>query len=279
MKSQRIRPKAGLYPLVCPLLLAFTCPPAFAQLADRIYADGFEDVIAALNDTGQDGCADATTGNLTCPQSGFPRQDGEFGRDALARAGLLTKIGGGEAGFDFTKISNSGQVLPAAAALGSGANDWACARDNVTGLLWEVKLDNAASLRHQTHGYTWYSTDSSINGGDPGSVGTSGTCNSTLSLCNTQAFVAAVNAQGLCGFNDWRMPDQGQLLGIVSNKRISPAIDPTYFQNTQNNGYWTGRNVAGDAPNAWFVGFVGGDLRDGAAKTAAGRVRLVRGGQ
>jgi len=278
MKSQRIRPKAGLYQLVCPLLLAFACPPAFAQLADRIYADGFENVIAALNDTGQDGCADATTGNLTCPQSGFPRQDGEFGRDALALAGLLTKIGGGEAGFDFTKISNSGQPLPAAAALGAGANDWACTRDNVTGLLWEVKLNSVASLRHQTHRYTWYSTDSSINGGNPGSVGSAGTCGSTLSLCNTQAFVAAVNAQGLCGFNDWRMPDQGQLLGIVSHKRINPAIDPTYFQNTQNSVYWTGRNFAGVASDGWNVYFYDGFLFNSTLSSAI-HVRLVRGGQ
>jgi len=276
MESQRIEPKAGLYQLVCAVLMAFACTPAFAQLAERIFVDGFEN---GLNDTGQDWCANATTGNLTCPQSGLPRQDGEFGRDALARAGVLTKIGGGEAGFDFTKISNSGQVLPAAAALGAGANDWACTRDNVTGLLWEVKLNNAASLRHQTHGYTWYSTDSSINGGNPGSVGTASSCSSTLSQCNTQAFVAAVNAQGLCGFNDWRMPDQGQLLGIVSHKRINPAIDPTYFLNTPISFYWTGRNFAGvAASNAWVVGFYYGQL-SGTLKTRADRVRLVRGGQ
>jgi len=100
--------------------------------------------------------------------------------------------------------------LSAAAALGAGPNDWACTRDDVIGLLWEVKVNNAASLRHQTHTYAWYSTDGSINGGNPGSVSTASTCSSTLSQCNTQAFVAAVNAQGLCGFNDWRMPDQWQ---------------------------------------------------------------------
>ena len=278
MKSQRIRPKAGLYQLVCPLLLAFACTPAFAQLADRIYADSFEDVIAALNDTGQVGCANTTTGNLTCPQSGFPRQDGDFGRDALARAGQLNKIGGGEAGFDFTKISNSGQPLPAAAALGAGANDWACTRDNVTGLLWEVKLNNPASLRHLNHTYTWFSTDGGINGGNLGSVGSASSCGSTLSQCNTQAFVAAVNAQGLCGFNDWRMPDQGQLFGIVSHKRINPAVDPTYFLNTPNTFYWTGRNVAGDASSAWLVSIGDGGLFDG-TKTGTFHVRLVRGGQ
>ena len=275
MESQRIEPKAGLYQLVCAVLLAFACTPAFAQLAERIFVDGFQ---IGLNDTGQDWCANAFDGNLTCPQSGFPRQDGDFGRDALARAGQLSKIGGGEAGFDFTKISNSGQPLPAAAALGTGANNWACTRDNVTGLLWEVKLFDAASLRDQTHRYTWYSTDSSINGGNPGSVGTASTCSSTLSLCNIQAYVAAVNAQGLCGFNDWRMPDQGQLLGIANHRRSNPAIDPAYFRNTLSNWYWTGRNFAGIASDAWGVSFINGSLRNN-TKANTYHVRLVRGGQ
>ena len=53
--------------------------------------------------------------------SGFPRQDGDFGRDALARAGQLTKIGGGEAGFDFTKISNSGQPFVGSCRIGCRA--------------------------------------------------------------------------------------------------------------------------------------------------------------
>ena len=278
MKSQRIGPKAGLYRLVCALLVTFVCTPAFAQLAERIYRDGFEVVIPRLNDTGQDWCASATVRNLTCPQSGFPRQDGDFGRDALARAGQLIKIGGGDAGFDFTKISNSGQPLPATAQLGTGANNWGCTRDNLTGLLWEVKFPDAASLRHRNHTYTWYSTDGSINGGNPGNVGIAGSCSSTLSLCNTQAFVAAVNAQGLCGFDDWRMPDQGQLFGIVSQGRTNPAIDPFYFPNTLTSFYWTGRTQAGDASNAWGVTFDNGFL-PGGAKSVTFHVRLVRGGE
>ena len=112
---------------------------------DLLFLDGFETapppLTVALNDTGQNWCANDSANFLSCPQAGFPDQDGDHGRDALARAGQLTKIGGGEAGFDYTKISNSGLPLGAGAALGSGAGDWGCTRDNVTGLIWEVKRE------------------------------------------------------------------------------------------------------------------------------------------
>ena len=257
---------------------------AHAQQTEDIYQNGFERFVPGkLNDTGQNWCASATTLNLLCPQAGFPDQDGDHGRDALARNGQLVKIGGGDAGFDYTKISNAGDPLPASAALGIGANDWACTRDNMSGLIWEVKTNNPANLRHMSHSYTWYDTNSAINGGVPGIVGTSGTCNSTLVQCNTSAFVAAVNAQGLCGFNDWRMPKLYELMGIVHYGRaVAPLIDPAYFVNTAATGnarsVWSGRNHAPVASVAWDVDFsfghVGGDF-----KSDVNGVRLVRAGQ
>lgn len=235
-----------------------------------------------LNDTGMNWCANDTANYLSCPQAGFPDQDGDHGRDALARAGQLPKIGGGEAGFDYTKISNSGQPLGAGAALGTGAGDWGCTRDNVTGLIWEVKLNNAASLRHMAHTYTWYDTNAASNGGNAGTIGTAATCNSTLTQCNTSAFVAAVNAQGLCGANDWRMPTPEELQGIVHYGTYSPTIDPGYFPNTSASGYsayfWTGTNVAADASFAWFVSFFNGYVLSYSKSYYYG-VRLVRGGQ
>jgi hypothetical protein len=236
----------------------------------------------ALNDTGQSSCATATNGLLGCPQPEFPDQDGDHGRDARARLGQLTKVGAGEAGFDYSKISNSGTVLSASAVLGNGPNDWGCTRDNVTGLIWEVKTNNLGSLRHMAHTYTWYSSDASINGGDPGTLGTSATCSSTLAQCNTQAYVAAVNAQGLCGANNWRMPTPQELQGIVHYGRFNPAIDPVYFVNTATSGnaqtVWTGRSLASNASGAWFVGFDGGGVGS-FGKPFGNGVRLVRAGQ
>jgi hypothetical protein len=39
----------------------------------------------------------------------------------------------------YTKIANNGANLPDSALLGTGPTDWACTRDNRSGLLWEVK--------------------------------------------------------------------------------------------------------------------------------------------
>ena len=111
-----------------------------------------------MNDTGITWSGNATSGNATTCDASHPAgQDCHYGRDKAAADGTLTKIGGGNAGFDFSKISNSGNVLPASATLGSALGDWACTRDNVTGLIWEVKT--TSDLRSQSHTYTWYNTD------------------------------------------------------------------------------------------------------------------------
>jgi hypothetical protein len=98
--SGRLRALWWLFIAVSALMAA----PLFAQTSP-------------LNDTGQALCFDAATNGLapctaanTGDGSSHPRQDGRFGRDAQAGAGVLTKIGSGEAGFDFTKICNSGQA-------------------------------------------------------------------------------------------------------------------------------------------------------------------------
>ncbi|MDX8389070.1 MAG: hypothetical protein R8M38_01130, partial [Mariprofundaceae bacterium] len=70
----------------------------------------------SLNDTGITTCGDNANNGLACPQAGFLNQDAEFGRDALATAGTLTKAGGGTAGFDFTKLDATGTPLANQAA-------------------------------------------------------------------------------------------------------------------------------------------------------------------
>ncbi|MDZ7621733.1 MAG: hypothetical protein U5O69_04740 [Candidatus Competibacteraceae bacterium] len=111
-----------------------------------------------LNDTGITWCANDTTNNLACPVTSHPGQDGDHGRDALARAGQLQKVGGGKAGLDFTKLDANGNALPAS------ASSWSCVRDNHTGLIWEVKT--TSGLRgHVSTRYIWYDPDHSTNGG------------------------------------------------------------------------------------------------------------------
>jgi hypothetical protein len=55
------------------------------------------------------------------------------------RRGNLPRPARGAKGFDYSKIANDGSVLIAGAALGTAPVDWACTKDNITGLTWEVK--------------------------------------------------------------------------------------------------------------------------------------------
>lgn len=236
--------------------------------------------LAPLNDTGLLQCYDSTGTVIGCASNGA--DDGRYGRDAAAGVGLLSRIGAGAAGFDFTKIANDSSVLAGGAALGSNPTDWACTRDNVTGLTWEVKT--SSGLRSGTHTYTWYDTDATRNGGDAGSLGAN-SCGGTLSAysnqCNTTHYAAAVNASGLCGQNDWRLPSLRELeslvhFGIPTTGAV-PAIDVSHFPNTQASYYASATNYW--FPLAyWSVVFNNGKFSN-QLKSAANYVRLVRGGQ
>ncbi len=237
---------------------------------------------AGLNDTGQTLCYD---GAGTVPCTAPAADDGRYGRDAAATAGVLTKTGAGAAGFDFTKIPRNGTVLGAGAHLypGTAATDWACTRDNVTDLTWEVKTGVEAHLSYYNHSYTWYNTNGAENGGYAGSVGAN-TCNATLpsSQCNTQAFVAAVNAAALCGYSDWRLPTPREMKTIVyygvGRPYIDPSIDTTYFPYTIAEAFWSASTFVVDPANAWYLGFSSGNVGPH-GKTNRLYLQLVRGEQ
>ncbi len=146
-------------------------------------------------------------------------------------------------------------------------NDWACTKDNKTGLTWEVKTDDGG-LRHIFWVYSWYKP-SGDNGGDVGytdidkSLGEPN-C-STQNNCNTDAFTNAVNAKGLCGKKDWRVPTKDELGGLLTttstiNQPINYNlfIDANYFPNT-NYYYWSSSPGTYDSSIAWYVGFMSGN--------------------
>ena len=233
-----------------------------------------------LNDTGITFCGGATSGNNpTCLGTDPAGQDKNYGRDASALAGSLSKIGGsgGVNGFDFSKVSNSGTVLLAGALQGVGAGDWACTKDNVTGLLWEVKT--TTGLRGLNHGYTWFKTGSPDgNNGTPAATTGNATC-ATLGRCDTEKYVHDVNTAGLCGASTgWRMPTVKELEGIADLGRGNPAIDPTYFPKTPISYVWSGSPYAGSSGDAWHVSFHYG-YADYYVRSYANQVRLVHGGQ
>jgi hypothetical protein len=190
----------------------------------------------------------------------------------------------------YTKISNSGAVLPNTATLGSGANDWACTKDNKTGLTWEVKTDDGG-LRDRDWEYSWYKPigDNGGNAGYTDNPLTTPNC-STKDNCNTDAFTNAVNTQGLCGKKDWRMPTKNELMKLVycSDGKYDtdgactnytsvtrPTINTTYFPNTLSDSYWSSSPGAFVSSYALFVVF--GNGNSGFSYRNDGNfVRLVR---
>ena len=199
-----------------------------------------------LNDTGIILCADRSNTHLPCPVDGFPGQDGQQGRDAN---GSLVKTGAGHAGFDFTKLDAYGEPLPDDAAA------WSCVQDNHTGLIWEVKVNApTTSLHYKGHSFSWYNPDPDSNAGHAGGQA-QGSCTGINIACDTDSFVTAVNAQGLCGATDWRLPTRRELLSLVRNDSVAPAIDLVWFPSASTSRNWSSSPNANGLNSAWYVEF------------------------
>jgi hypothetical protein len=202
---------------------------------------------SVLNDSGITACWGGN-GNLPreCSTLRAPwlglNQDGDNGRDALAVKGRLIKVGSGSGGFDFTKIGPNGEKLSV-----DSTNRWNCVLDNHTGLMWEVKTRDGG-LRDNEKTYQWYNPDAATNGGLAGSENGGN---------NTLAYVNAVNAQGLCGYKDWRLPDRMELVGLVDYSKRNPAINTDFFPTIKGVSYFTSSNYV-NGGSAWGVNFIDG---------------------
>jgi hypothetical protein len=222
-----------------------------------------------LNDTGVTGCSNGVNNGLACNDSAagtdqFPRQDGDEGRDATANDAT-----DGAAGFSFEKLDATGAPLADQSAAFS-TTPWDCVRDNVTGLTWEVKPDDNG-LRDRDWTFSWFDP----TGSDSGERGmrNAGICVDT-SNCDTQKYVAAVNAAGICGLNDWRLPSRSELSSLVHyGAAAAPFIDSGVFPDASSRAYWSASSAGAVA---WGVDTADGSVRV-IEKFSAQPVRLVSG--
>ncbi len=211
--------------------------------------------ISNINDTGVTAC-DNLAGNTDCNQTEYPGQDAENGRSNILINGLLSKAGAGNGSFDFTKISNEGDVLPQESVLGANNTDWACTRDNHSGLTWEVKT--TAGVHNSSDDYYWYQPAPFLNGGIEG-YPSNGTleCN-TASNCDTYKFISDVNDLSSCGLSGWRLPTVTELISIIDNSKNDPAIDESFFPNGFGEIYFSSNSYAGDPEKVLAVDFSSG---------------------
>ncbi len=171
--------------------------------------------------------------------------------------------------FDMTHLNQDGSVND---GKDYAARPWACARDNQSGLVWEVK-GTAPGLHHINNTYTWYDPDPTTNGSVAGKAN-GGTC--AGSDCDTTSYVKAVNAEKLCGFTDWYLPSHFELGTIVDEGVFypGPTLPKAYFPEALPGRYWTDTTFKTRRASAWAWRFDQGSEYV-TEKTEALNVRLT----
>jgi len=167
-------------------------------------------------DTGQTKCYGLSGKEIDCPTAG----QALFGQDANYTINPPS----------YTKLDNNGNALP------DSATSWAMIRDNVTGLVWEMKKDHDGTKNYNNpndadNEYTWFDPNSA-NTGTPG--------NGT----DTQDFIDALNTASYGGYKDWRLPTVDELVSIVDYAVTFPAVNTKNFPEINSDYYWTSTEPA-----------------------------------
>ncbi len=236
--------------------------------------------LGKITDSGQVACYNQSQ-EIPCADSNYPRQDGDFGRDSVAS--FLDKVGTGEAGFDYTKLGVNGDEIA------DDSLDYACVRDNFTGLIWETKVVSTnnipnTALRDNKNTYVWHYPDGSTGGESGTASDPLTTCPSTEN-CGLETYVVDVNLSVLCGGSNWRVPTMLELQSITNYSKgiTTGAVDTNIFQDLPGVGllghqyYWSSETSAdgGGKQSSWVINFADGN-DDTLPKTQSAYIRLVR---
>ena len=189
-------------------------------------------------DTGQTKCYDDKK-EIPCPSKG----ESYYGQDAQYETNKRS----------YTKLDKNGRTLS------DSASSWAMVKDNVTGLIWEVKT-NDGSIHDKNNKYK---LEGSIIKFWESSI---------------QNFINKLNSSRFGGFSDWRIPNIKELASISNKGIYDPAIDEQFFPNTMSDFYWSSTTNARHTGYAWGVYFGNGNDRYN-SKSSAYYVRAVRSGQ
>jgi hypothetical protein len=169
---------------------------------------------------------------------------------------------------DFTKISVSGSPLT------SSAKNWSCVRDNVTGLVWEVKT---AKVYGEVEVTDLHSVESLYRGTGEGVYPYDGGYTGS----DWHKFVRQSNSEGHCGFKDWRLPSKEELVGATAPYPGTRSVKfmRQYFPRAGGMEWSTTIDWYGGMDNGWTVDFSSGDGSSELHRDRDAPVRLVRGGQ
>ena len=181
-----------------------------------------------LPDTGQTTCYGRYR-EITCPQPG----EDYYGQDANYTINPPS----------YTKLDANGNALAAP------ITSWAMVKDNVTGLVWEVKT-NDDSIHSRNDWYTWQEAQ--------------------------DIFIGSLNSSGFGGYTDWRLPTTKELASIMNRNNALPAIDTNYFPNHPYGEMWSSTTTASNTSQAWCHGWSFG-FAGSCNKSDEGSVRAVRG--
>ncbi|TAA27638.1 DUF1566 domain-containing protein [Pseudoxanthomonas winnipegensis] len=82
---------------------------------------------------------------------------------------------------------------------------------------------------------------------------------SATSVVNTdvpqEKCLEACKGLSLAGHSDWDLPTVDELQLLIDRSRCEPAIDTDFFQDIQNDWYWSSTPAAWSASSAWLVSF------------------------
>ena len=238
---------------------------------------------SALNDTGIDFGVETSSNNFdgcSVTTTVLEQQDCANGRDALQLAGQLTKLGTGPSGFDYTKLGMDGSPLANQRAAydiaGSEAagTQWACVRDNHTGLIWEVK--EASGIHANTTEYRW---------GGLTAIGRNNPARQGEFFRDWNVLLNNANNTARCGITDWRVPDLKTLATLINyganitvpNSLSGPFINDDFFPLVPNSpSYWTSSPFNLNENDAYIISFQNASDSD-QARDDLQFVRLVAG--